>query len=88
MCFSTAGTSKSIFEGSNRSSSKTNVTDVFLDGMGAELAGEDVEDLLADPAALGERREREVVRVHLAQTCFGFARKQTNKQTNNEETRH
>ena len=37
--------------------------------MSPELPGEDVQDLLADPAALRERREREVVRVHLPQTC-------------------
>lgn len=37
--------------------------------MGSELPGEDVQDLLADPAALGERRESEIVRVDLAQTC-------------------
>lgn len=37
--------------------------------MSSELPGEDVQDLFADPAALGERRESEVVRVDLAQTC-------------------
>ncbi len=35
--------------------------------MSSELSGEDVEDLLAHPPALGERREREVVGVHLAE---------------------
>ena len=35
--------------------------------MSPELAAEDLEDLLADPAALRERREGEVVGVHLAQ---------------------
>ena len=37
--------------------------------MSPELAAEDLEDLLAYPAALRERREGEVVRVHLAQAC-------------------
>ena len=31
--------------------------------MSSELAREDVEDLLSDPTAFGERRESEVVRV-------------------------
>ena len=42
---------------------------VLLGRVGAELAREHLQDLLADPAALRERREGEVVRVHLAQTC-------------------
>lgn len=44
-------------------------THIFFGRMCSELSGEDVQDLLADPAALGERREREVVRVDLAETC-------------------
>ena len=36
--------------------------------MSPELAAEHLEDLLADPAALGERGEGEVVGVHFAQT--------------------
>lgn len=37
---------------------------VLLRGMGAEFASEDVENLLANPAALRERREGEVIRIH------------------------
>ena len=44
-------------------------THIFLDRVSPELAAEHLEDLLADPAALGERGEGEVVRVHLAQAC-------------------
>ena len=36
--------------------------------MGPELPGEHVQDLLADPATLGEGCEGEVVGVHLPQT--------------------
>ena len=42
-------------------------THIFLDRVSPELAAEHLEDLLADPAALGERGEGEVVGVHLAQ---------------------
>ena len=37
--------------------------------MSPELAAKHLEYLLADPAALGERGEGEVVGVHLAQAC-------------------
>lgn len=48
---------------------------VLLGRVGAKLAGENLEDLLADPATLRERGEGEVVRVNLSQTwkvifCF------------------
>ena len=35
--------------------------------MSPELPCEDLQDLLPDPAALGERREGEVIRVNLAE---------------------
>ena len=44
------------------------VTYVFLDRMGSELAGKHIENLLPDPAALCEGGEGEVVGVDLAQT--------------------
>lgn len=44
-------------------------THVFFSRMCPELPGEDVEDLLAHPATLGERREGEVVGVDLSETC-------------------
>lgn len=42
---------------------------IFLRGVSSELPGEHVQDLLADPSALRERGEREVVRVHFSESC-------------------
>ena len=42
-------------------------TYVFFSGMGSELSGEDIQDPLPDPPALGEGGEGEVVRVNFAE---------------------
>ena len=42
-------------------------TYVFFGGMGSELSGEDIQDPLPDPSALGEGGEGEVVRVNFAE---------------------
>ena len=44
-------------------------TYIFFHRVSPELAAKHLEYLLADPAALGERGEGEVVGVHLAQAC-------------------
>lgn len=43
---------------------------VFLDGMSAKLPAEHLEDLLADPTALCERGEGEVIRINLPQAVL------------------
>ena len=46
-------------------------TYVFFGGMGSELSGEDIQDPLPDPPALGEGGEGEVVRVNFAEIWKG-----------------
>lgn len=48
---------------------------IFLGGVRSELPREHVQDLLADPAALGERGEGEVVRVDFPQPVLDVVRR-------------
>jgi hypothetical protein len=39
---------------------------IFLDGVGTELPGKDIQDLLSNPTAFGECGESEIVRIYFS----------------------
>lgn len=53
-------------------------THVFLGGMRSELSGEYVQYILVYPPALGERRERKIIRINFSQT-YKCKRNNTNR---------
>lgn len=66
----------------NRQLASLDATLVLLGRMRPELTCEHVQDLLAHPPALRERRERKVVRIHFAKA---YSRTQVDRDKRNRE---